>query len=83
MQEVEEGVLEAVEAQDAAGCYQSLLEGVICEQELVENCLHHQSHCHHQNLLPLFHQVLCLRKSKIDRLSGGAREHSLIKLSRV
>ena len=32
---------------------------------------------------PLFHQVLCLRKSKIDRLSGGPREHSLIKLSRV
>ena len=54
VQEVEEGVLEAVEAQNAAGCCQNLLEGVICEQELVENCLHHQSHCHHQNLLPPF-----------------------------
>ena len=54
VQEVEEGVLEAVGAQNAAGCCQSLLEEVICEQELVENCLHHQNHCHHQNLLPPF-----------------------------
>lgn len=54
VEEVEEGVLEAVEGQEAVGCCQSLLEEVFCEQVVVENCHHHQNHCHHQNLLPPF-----------------------------
>lgn len=76
-------MLEAVESQKVVGYCQSLLEEVFCEQVIWKTVTIISIIIIIRIYSPLFHQILYLRKSKVNKLSESVRKHSLIKFCTV